>query len=278
MAKNETVEKLFGQLVEGVKGFYSSDTWKEFLIVQSKFHSYSFSNTVLIMMQLPYASRVAGFNAWKELGRNVKKGEKALKILAPLIGKKIDEDTQEEEKVIYGFKYVNVFDVSQTEGKALPSLCEELKGNDEALQEFYETAKTIIKIPVIEKEIQGGAKGYYHIEEDYIAVKKSASYEHKCKTLIHEYVHSILHSKEAERRDSLTQGEREIEAEGTSFVVCHYFGLDTSEYSFPYCASWNGSEKDIERIRKAGDIIQKTAHRIIEEIETARKDTNNKAA
>ncbi|NMF01142.1 ArdC family protein [Aneurinibacillus aneurinilyticus] len=187
MKSNPQVETLFEQLVEGVQRFYSSDTWKAFLTFQSKFYTYSFSNVVLIWMQCPHASHVAGFTKWKEMNRRVKKGEKAIRILAPLMAKQKDKETGEEKKVIIGFWAVSVFDVSQTEGAPLPQLCSELTGNNDTLAAFYQALKSIIDIPVKEEDIAGGAKGYYHIKEEYIAVKKDLDLQNKCKTLIHEY-------------------------------------------------------------------------------------------
>lgn len=169
--------------------------------------------------------------------------------------------------MLTGFRHCYVFDVSQTDGEPLPELCPELKGDSKSMREFYAAAKTICPFPVSEERIEGGAKGYFNHITKSIGIKDNMAYKHKAKTLIHELAHGMLHGYENPRRDELTRNDREIEAEGTAFVVLNYFGFDTSDYSFPYVAHWN-PENSLDAIQKAGDIIQKTSQEIIEMIET----------
>lgn len=264
--KEPKVNELFDKLKEGVQAVYSSDTWKELLLFQSKFHNYSFNNIVLISMQCPEATRVASYKTWQELGRQVVKGEKGIKIMAPH-QYKVNTEKEEEETTKLGFHQTSVFDISQTDGEELPTLCPELKGDTQGLRDFYGIAKNISPVMVQEETIKGGAKGYYHLVEDYIAIKKGMAAQQKCKTLIHEIAHAMLHKIGNDRASQLTSNDKEVEAEGTAFVVLSYFGFDTSEYSFPYVASWNGSE-NLERIQKAGVTIQKIAQEIIEKLQT----------
>lgn len=264
----DKVQALVEKLEQGVAAVYSSKAWREVLEFQAHFHNYSFSNVFLIILQCPHASRVAGFNAWKQLGRHVTKGQKAIQILAPLVGKKKDtkDDGEEIKKsYIYGFRSVNVFDVSQTEGKELPKLTEELVGNSDTAEHLIAALHSAIKIPVDFEDIQTGAKGYYSPSEHRIAVNQGMSQDQTAKTLIHEYVHSLLHSKDANNK---TRGQMEAEAEGTAFVVATYYGLDTSDYSFGYVAGWASQDNGIELIKVIGQTIQHTAKQIIDAIET----------
>lgn len=259
------VNDLFKKLEEGVKNVYSSDSWKDMLKFQSNFHNYSFKNMLLIYLQCPNASRVAGYDDWIKLGRQVQYGESAIKILAPNHRKEKDEETGEEKKILCGFHQTSVFDVSQTKGKDLPELCAELKGDTASLRQFYETAKMISPFPVEEVTLKDGSKGFFSHETVSIGIKKGMAVKQKCKTLIHELAHGMLHRLDDPRRETLTRNDREIEAEGTAYVVLSYFGFDTSEYSFPYVASWS-NETAMDSIQRAGDIIQKTAKQIINQL------------
>ncbi|EJW13777.1 ImmA/IrrE family metallo-endopeptidase [Paenibacillus alvei] len=267
--KERKVEVLFKQLKEGVENVYSSETWKELLLFQSKMHDYSFNNMMLIYIQCPHATHVAGYDTWRKLGRQVMYGQTGIRIMAPHTYTVKDEKTGEEEKRT-GYHQTSVFDISQTKGKDIPVITE-LKGDSKSLREFYEIAKSISRVPVSEEKVKGAVKGYYSVDGDYIVIKKGMATKQKCKTLIHEMAHSILHRKEDGRRDEMSRNEREIEAEGTAFVVLSYFGFDTSEYSFPYVAGWNpGGET--QAIQKAGDVIQKTSQKLIDEINAKRKN------
>lgn len=265
----DKVQELVEKLEHGVAAVYSSDAWRELLEFQAHFHSYSWSNVMLIFLQCPTATQVAGFNKWKDLGRYVKKGEKVIQILAPLISKKVEvqDDGEEVEKpTLHGFRTVNVFDVSQTEGKPLPKLTSELDGDSETAENLVAALQSVIKISVDFEVIQNGAKGYYSPGEHRIAIQAGMRKDHTAKTIIHEYVHSLLHNKDAGNKGK-SRGQIEAEAEGTAFVVANYFGLSTDEYSFPYVASWASGDGGSELVRSIGQTIQRTAHQIITTID-----------
>ena len=268
----------YDKLVKGVSEVVNSKGWIEFLKVQSKFYNYSFNNAFLIAIQCPYASRVTGFNTWKKLGRNVKKGSKGIKILAPLRKKVKAQDAKGKETdkfVLYGFRSVNVFDISQTEGKELPEICKPLEGDPEEAKKLFDALKEIIEIPIAEEEIAGKANGYYDLLDDRIALEVKNSLLHKAKTLAHEYTHSMLDRKDIEVKQS--RDEAEIAAESVAFIVSDHFGLDTSSYSFEYVAAWSGA--DPEKILKQGVIIQTTASKIINQVEEKlKKETDQVVA
>lgn len=228
------VSKLFGMLKEGVEKIKTSDDWKSILTFQAKFHNYSFKNVMLILLQRPSASKVASYTTWKKVDRQVVKGAKAINIMAPHTYKVKDSETEEEEEKL-GFHQASVFDISDTKGDPVPSLnIQELSGDTEDYGKFYALLKTISPVPVKEETITDGPKGYYHLVEDYIVVKKGMKAHQKCKTLVHEIAHSILHrlDKKDENR-MLSRGDREIEAEGTAFVVLTYSVLIRAIIVFP---------------------------------------------
>jgi len=259
--RKEKMQAIYNQIDAGIDAVLNSEKWQEFLKLQARFYRYSFHNTLLIHHQMPTASYVCGFNKWNnDFKRKVKKGEKAIKILAPRFFKQLDEETEEEVSVLAGFKVVNVFDLSQTEGEALPTLCNELQGNDNAAAFIIDRLMKVIKIPVRFGDT-GNAKGCYHPLDNWIMIKPGMSDNQTAKTLAHEYTHSLLHSGKCEKPADL----KEIEAESTAFIVCNYFGLETNEYSFEYLAAWSRG-RDKKEIRDLGELIQKTAARIIDEI------------
>jgi antirestriction protein ArdC len=260
------------ELIEkGIEEILKSGKWADFLKFQSAFHNYSFGNTILIMVQKPTASKVAGYNTWKKLGRQVVKGEKAIKILAPMIfkgekeEKKDNGDVEKKEFSYMRFKTVSVFDVSQTDGEEIPSLLEKLQGETE----MYNKIMEIVPIPCEEEEITDGSNGYYHLVEKRIAIKKDNSEMQKLKTLVHEWGHHILHNKEA--KEKVTGDVMELEAESVAFTVCHRLGIDTSNYSFGYLIGWGNGESANAKIKMSGERIQKAANEIIEAIEKGLK-------
>ena len=235
----------------------------------SKFHNYSFNNTLLIAMQRPDATLVAGFNAWKDKhGRMVKKGEKGIKILAPYKYKVDAEPEQEgeESKTIErtGFKPTYVFDVSQTEGKELPSIAvSELSGDVNEYNKFLRALRIICPVPIDFEDIQDGSKGYFSDSENRIAIKKGMSQTQTIKTLVHETAHAMLHSSTAENKDNPTDRRtKEVEAESIAFTVCKKYGLDTEDYSFGYIAGWS-SGKDTKELKASLERIKDTADKMI---------------
>jgi len=293
MADNNTekqrVQELTDKLEQGLQDLFNSDSYRNYLSTMSKFHNYSFNNTLLIAMQKPDATLVAGYKAWqKNFERHVNKGEKAIRILAPAPYKikeerdKIDPVTQEllldkdgnpqKEEVeitIPAFRAVSVFDVAQTDGKPIPELAaKELLSDVEGYQDMIRAVEAISPVPIELEEIAGDSKGYYDREAKRIAVQENMSESQTLKTMIHEVAHSKLHSKEVEQDEQMRKDRntKEVEAESIAYTVCQHFGVDTSDYSFGYIAGWS-SGRDTKELRASMDTIRRTASELITGIE-----------
>ncbi|RGI13339.1 YodL domain-containing protein [Roseburia sp. TF10-5] len=293
MADNNTekqrVQELTNKLEQGLQDLFNSDSYRNYLSTMSKFHNYSFNNTLLIAMQKPDATLVAGYKAWqKNFERHVNKGEKAIRILAPAPYKikeerdKIDPVTQEllldkdgnpqKEEVeitIPAFRAVSVFDLSQTDGKPIPELtAKELLSDVEGYQDMIRAVEAISPVPIELEEIAGDSKGYYDREAKRIAVQENMSESQTLKTMIHEVAHSKLHSKEVEQDEQMRKDRntKEVEAESVAYTVCQHFGVDTSDYSFGYIAGWS-SGRDTKELRASMDTIRRTASELITGIE-----------
>ena len=293
MAENNTekqrVQELTDKLEQGLQDLFNSDSYRNYLSTMSKFHNYSFNNTLLIAMQKPDATLVAGYKAWqKNFERHVNKGEKAIRILAPAPYKikeerdKIDPVTQEllldkdgnpqKEEVeitIPAFRAVSVFDLSQTDGKPIPELtAKELLSDVEGYQDMIRAVEAISPVPIELEEIAGDSKGYYDREAKRIAVQENMSESQTLKTMIHEVAHSKLHSKEVEQDEQMRKDRntKEVEAESVAYTVCQHFGVDTSDYSFGYIAGWS-SGRDTKELRSSMDTIRRTASELITGIE-----------
>ena len=293
----EKLKEITDRLEQGIKELFDSERYKEYLRVMSKFHNYSFNNTLLIAMQKPDASLIAGFNAWKNnFKRNVMKGEKGIKILAPSPFKikqemeKIDPATQkpvigadgkpvteEKEITIPAFKVVSVFDVSQTEGKEIPNLAVDmLTGDVERFKDVFAALEKTSPVPIGFEKIEGGAHGYYHLEEKRIAIDEGMSELQTLKTAIHEIAHAKLHdidlnapvTEQADRPDRRT---REVQAESVAYAVCQHYGLDTSDYSFGYVAGWS-SGRELDELKSSLETIRSAAAEIINSIDGYLKD------
>ena len=302
MADNQTekqkVQELTDKLERGLTELFNSDSYKNYLSTMSKFHNYSFNNTLLIAMQKPEASLVAGYKAWqKNFDRHVNKGEKAIRILAPAPYKikeerdKIDPVTQEimldrdgnpqKEEVeitIPAFRAVSVFDVSQTDGKPIPELeAKELLSDVEGYQDMIHAVEAVSPVPIEMEEIAGESKGYFDREARRIAVQENMSESQTLKTMIHEVAHSMLHNKEMEQDEQARKDRntKEVEAESIAYTVCQHFGVDTSEYSFGYIAGWS-SGRDTKELKSSMDTIRRTASELItgieEQLEEIRRD------
>ena len=293
MAENNTekqrVQELTDKLKQGLQDLFNSDSYRNYLSTMSKFHNYSFNNTLLIAMQKPDATLVAGYKALqKNFERHVNKGEKAIRILAPAPYKikeerdKIDPVTQEllldkdgnpqKEEVeitIPVFRAVSVFDVAQTDGKPIPELAaKELLSDVEGYQDMIRAVEAISPVPIELEEIAGDSKGYYDSEAKRIAVQENMSESQTLKTMIHEVAHSKLHSKEVEQDEQMRKDRntKEVEAESVAYTVCQHFGIDTSDYSFGHIAGWS-SGRDTKELRASMDTIRKTASELITGIE-----------
>lgn len=262
--KNKALEEIKNQLDQGIQELMKSENFQKWLKFLSSFHSYSFNNTILIYMQRPDATLVKGFNEWKKHGRFVTKGAKAIKVLAPLIGKKKEkEETDNEEKekkVLYGFRYVNLFDVSDTKGEELPAPAVKLlEGDGEQEKALLQEWIQKIEIPVV-FENTGEANGYYHLIRHYIAIHEGRSTIQQLKTLIHEYAHHLLHAKGAKFEQESSR-IREAQAEAVAYVVMNHFGYETGDYSFGYIAGWS---EDIHIMKRIGSDIVTCSHQIID--------------
>lgn len=265
----EQVTEIMDQLEKGVAELFESEKFEEYLTCMGKFHNYSFNNTLLIAMQRPDATLVAGFNAWKDKhGRMVRKGEKGIRILAPYkyAVEAEPEHEGDEPKIIErtGFKPTYVFDVSQTEGKELPSIAvNELSGNVKDYNKLFRALRIICPVAIDFEEIEGGSKGYFSDSEKRIAIKKGMSQVQTIKTLVHETAHAMLHS--SEQKDENHPSDRrtkEVEAESIAFTVCKRYGLDTEDYSFGYIAGWS-SGKDTKELKASLERIKDTADKMI---------------
>jgi hypothetical protein len=287
-----TVEDAAKLLNENIEQLIDSENYKETLKIMSRVRNYSPNNTMLIGMQRPDATVVMGYNEWKKLGRQVKKGETAIKILAPLVKKfeeekkdpktgqpilKNGEPVKEEKKGIAGYRAVNVFDVSQTEGKEMVSTRQVVASalqEDEYMSKLYEDYKAFLnenKLPVTEEPAKSTEYGYYHLVDHKIVISndlEGLTDSRKFKTLIHEYAHASLHGKGAEY-SNVGRSYAEVQAESVAFVVSNYYGLDTGDVSNGYVASWG---KNPELIRQAINEIQEVSSEIIEEINALQKD------
>ena len=287
------VKALTDKLESGVKDVFESDAYKSYLTAMSKLHRYSFGNVLLILWQCPEASVVAGFGKWKkEFGRTVKPGEKGIQILAPvprkklILQQKIDAQTMtpilgadgqpEKESAVVKrqrFKIAYVFDLSQTEGKELPSLgVDELTGDVEGFDSIFHAVESLCPVPIHFREPQV-SKGCYNHLEQCIYVNEGMSQVQTLKTLIHETAHAKLHAlpvKGAAVMGTPTkdQSTREVEAESIAYVVCQHFGIDTSDYSFAYVTGWS-RDKELLELKASLECISKTAGEMITAIETA---------
>ena len=292
MANNieKQLKEISERLEQGVKEIFTSERYTEYLNTMSKFHNYSFNNTLLITMQKPEATLVAGYQAWqKKFNRHVKRGEKGIQIIAPapirekqeiekidpvtkepVIGDDGQPETEIVEMVIPRFRVTTVFDVSQTEGEPIVELeVPELTGSVQFYDTFMEALQNISPVPIRMMEIEGEAKGYYHQTEKYIAIQEDMSNLQTMKTGVHEVSHALLHDREVMDAEGILKDRitKEVEAESIAYIVCNHFGLDTSEYSFTYIASWCES-KDMKALRASMDTIRKTSAEVIENIET----------
>ena len=292
----DQLKEITERLEQGVKDIFTSEMYTKYLLTMSKFHNYSFNNTLLIAMQRPDATLVAGYNAWKnKFNRYVKKGEKGIQIIAPAPVKereereKIDKDTgltvlnengepeiEVVERVIPRFRVTTVFDYAQTDGEPLPTLeVNELTARVKDYTLLKEAIEQVSPVPIRFGEIEGSAKGYYSHMDKEICVRADMGESQTIKTMIHEVAHAMLHDSDqmkqrGEEKDQLT---KETEAESIAFTVCSALGIDTSDYSFPYVASW-ASGKELKELKDSMDTIRLTATDFLEKLEAAVAERN----
>jgi hypothetical protein len=260
IARDRRRRALLDDLERRVVDLTGSEAWTRYLTIQARFHRYSPRNVLLISMQRPEASHVAGFRAWSSLGRHVRRGERAINILAPMITK----DAASGDPRIVGFRWVSVFDLSQTDGEDLPSPVSLLDGSDpRGIEEALRLVARVRGLDVVDGDLPAGVNGELRWAQQRIVLRGSNSPPQRAKTLAHELAHSILHRHEADR------ARAEIEAEATAFVVLGFLGVDTAPYSAGYLASWIGEGGDVrQRIATSCDQIQLAAREIIDDLET----------
>lgn len=290
ISQKERLKEITDSIETGIKDMFESDKYKSYLQTMSRFHKYSLNNTMLIAMQKPDATLVAGFNKWKDgFSRNVKKGEKGIKIIAP-VPYKIKEEQQkldpvtnaplldsngkiqmeEVERQIPTFRVVSVFDVSQTEGKEIPSLVNDLVGNVEHFDAFMEALKRTSPVPIDIKPTHDGSDGYYHLEDKAITIREGMSEIQTISATVHEIAHSKLHDKavlddkgEPVKKDRNTE---EVEAESISYAVCNYYGIETADNSLGYIANWSKG-KELKELKSSLELIGKTSSELITSID-----------
>lgn len=284
--QGKDMDSIMQSLESGVEELFTSNRYQEFLKTMAKFHNYSFNNTMLIAMQRPDATLVTSYKNWQSMGRQVMKGEKGITIIAPAPYKKMKEKevldenqrpimgtdgkpkTEQVEVTVPHFKAVTVFDIAQTSGEPIQTLAPELL--TAAVQDFDSFMQAIQKIspvPIRFDEIDGNANGYYHNADKEIVIKKGLSESQTLKTAIHETAHAKLHDREimeslGVEKDRLT---KEVEAESVAYCVCSSFGLDTSDYSFPYIAGWSSS-REMKEMKASMDVIRKAAGEMIDRL------------
>ncbi len=289
----ENVKKITEDLEAGIKDLMNdpNGAYQKWLNVMSRFHHYSLNNMLLILQQKPDAQLVAGYQTWKaKFGRQVKKGARAIRILAPSPYKKTIEtekldpatnmprlradgkpETEKQEIMIPAFRIAYVFDVSDTEGKDLPSLGpDELSGNVEQYEQLLEALIRATPVPVGFEEIKDGSKGYFHMAENRIAISQGMSETQTIKTLLHEMAHQKCHSLYPAPGEidgtKLSREQKEQEAESVAYTVCRHYGIDTSEYSFSYVATW-AQDKEIKELKASMQTIRRASVELIDAID-----------
>ena len=284
--QGKDMDSIMQNLETGVAELFTSERYQEYLKTMSKFHNYSFNNTLLIAMQRPDATLVTGYRNWQSMGRQVKKGEKGITIIAPAPIKRkkeqavLDQDqkpvidpdgkpkTEEVEVTLPCFKAITVFDIEQTTGEPIQTLAPEiLTAAVEDFDLFLQAIREISPVPIRFDAIEGSANGYYHNLDKEIVIKKDMSQSQTLKTAIHETAHARLHDKEIMESQGIEKDRltKEVEAESVAYCVCSAFELDTSEYSFPYIAGWS-SGKEMRELKASMDVIRKTAGEMIDEL------------
>ena len=283
---DERLAELTGRLESGVKELYASGRYAEYITAMSKFHHYSFGNALLILLQCPTATSVAGYNDWKKkFGRQVKRHEKGIQILAPCHFTYLVEYEKKDPntgRTLYGpdgkpltekrrenatrFRVATVFDVSQTEGRELPSLVSELSGEVPDFENVYARLTALCPLPVELGPVPGTARGYASFAENRVVVRSGMSQVQTIKTLIHETAHAKLHPPDFLSENPKPRQEKEVEAESVAYVVCQHFGIDTSDYSLGYVAGWSRG-KELTELKASLNVIHSTAGEIINAIQ-----------
>lgn len=286
-ARKAEMEEITTKLEKGVKDIFTTDGYKDYLNFCAKLPRYSVNNQILIMLQKPDATMCQSFTNWKEMNRFVRKGEKGIRILAPAPYKMQKEQDKTDasgkpvldkdgepvketvEVTINAFKPVSTFDISQTEGDPVPTVgVAELTGSVEGYEALLQAIKEVVPVPISFEQIDSGAKGFYHLEENRIVIQEGMSEAQTVKTLLHEASHQALHSREAMQAsgEKKSKNQKETEAESVAYVVCQHYGIDTSDYSFAYVATWS-ADKEVPELKASLDTIRRTASELIGKID-----------
>lgn len=262
---NKYMEELTQMLQTGLEEYATSEKYRDLLRVMSLFHNYSANNCLLIALQCPHASYVAGYTSWRNnFHRQVKKGEKAIRIISPVKYKKKNEEDEEEERI--GFKSASVFDISSTvqidSMEPVTIGVEDLQGHVENYKDFLDAFQSVSPVPVDFRLFDGDARGYYSDTEKIIVIQDGMTERQSVKTLVHEIAHAMLHTKEKLQEHKKDRKQKELEAESVAYIVCEHYGFDSEDYSFPYIVGWVGTGfQDI--LKESMTVIQKTADQII---------------
>lgn len=254
---NEKVKELSKKLDEGLDDLINSEKYAEYLRMQAVFHNYLFKNVILILLQRPNATRVAGISAWNKLGRRVNAGEHGIMIFAPNTMKRKKKDSEDEETVVTGYRAAYVFDKEQTDGEPLAELTHKFNSDVSNYEQIAEAIQRAAPCQITFTDIEGGANGRYMIVENRIEIQQGMSEAQTIKTMLHETAHAIMHGNSDKDRQT-----EECEAESVAYIVSNYLGIDSSDYSFGYIMSW----ADKEIFKKSLADIQKCADSIIEKI------------
>lgn len=263
----ERAQAALDRLGEGVRAVYDSERWESWLRSLSRFYDYSLGNTILIAMQMPTATHVASFRSWKrDFNRYVKKGERGIEILVPMLVKDRDEDADEERRRLVGFRVGHVFDVSQTDGEPLPSLVDEVAGDVERYAAILDAVRAVSAYPVeFVANLPEGTNGFFRRGE-FVAIREGMSKGQTVKTALHELAHSRLHDGDPEGMPD--RAMREVQAESVAYAVSAALGLDTSGYSFGYVASWAVGKTD-EEMRACLQVVRDAAKAMVEDLQAA---------
>lgn len=278
--KHSKVEKYAAQLKDGIARIRSSEDYAAFLETASMFHSYSFNNIMMIFMQRPDATRVAGYSTWKKLGRHVNKGEKGIRIYAPLVVKETIEEngTTTEVRKVRGFRMVSVFDVSQTDGEPLPGAildAGEIVGTPEDLDALTRAVASVAAFPIYRRALEDGARGLCSHATCEIVISDELTGTAYLRTLVHETAHSLLHKPEDVI--GMPREVKEVQAESVAYMVCRHYGVDTDATSFGYIAGWAQTMTDEQYIAEIVR-LQKAAASIIGAIDSAVKAQDSRQA
>lgn len=272
--RSEQVKALTTQLEQGVKDVFHSDNYLNFLRTMAKFHSYSVNNELLIHLQYPNASYVAGYTTWRDtFHRHVKAGEQGIRILAPApykcheeVEDPITHELTVRQITVMSYRTAVCFDYSQTEGEPLPELIHTLTGDVSQYEDLLEAIRRVSPVPIDFTDVPGQAYGYFSPSESRIAIQSELSQVQTVKTALHELTHSLLHNRDVLKENQKDRRTIEIEAESTAFVVSSSLGLSVEEYSFPYVASWSSSQS-VKELKSSLETIRQTSSHIIDQLQ-----------